>query len=137
MSHLHIQQLGQVETDFLAIERAVMGVLSDRSVQGYGALQTAAQGLETVYIVRLFSEFESILRAALLLHAPTRLVPRTAHHLINRAARQFGVPDPIRDHVHLAREYRNSVVHASGLRTTALNFEQTMRSFNRFLIRLP
>ncbi len=87
---------------------AVVQRLRDPSQSGYSRLKQAERNLETTYIIRLFVEFEGILRLVLLIHDPRRHVSREAYNRINRAARLFSVPDPIRDAVHNAREYRSS-----------------------------
>ena len=58
-------------------------------------------------------------------------------HRINRAARLFSIPDPIRDAVHDAHEYRNSVVHPGGARIASLSIRQARSVLNRFLKPLP
>jgi hypothetical protein len=68
----------------------------------------AAQGLDGTYVIRLFAEFETRLRqyweTARDSHPPMR-------DLLNALAAMCGIPDDQRDHVHLVRVYRNSLVH--------------------------
>jgi hypothetical protein len=137
MSHLHIEQLSAVFEEYAEVREAVAQRLRDSSYVNYGILQRAERNLETTYVIRLFSEFEGILRLVLLTYDPRERVSREAHNRINRAARLFSIPDQIRDNVHHARLYRNSVVHPGGVRTASLTFGQARSALNRFLKLLP
>ncbi len=137
MSHAHIEQLSAVFEEYVEVREAVTQCLRDRSHAGYGNLQRAERNLETTYIIRLFAEFEGILRLVLLTHDPRRRVSREAYNRINHAARLFSIPDSVRDAVHDAREYRNSVVHPGGVRTASLTMPQARSVLNRFLKPLP
>lgn len=137
MSHVHVEQLSAVFEEYEEVRGAVTQHLRDPSRAGYRNLLRADANLETTYIVRLFVEFEGILRLVLLAHDPRRRVSREAYNRINRAARLFSIPDPIRDAVHDAREYRNSVVHPGGSRIASLSIRQARSVLNRFLKPLP
>ncbi len=137
MSHVHIEQLFAVFEEHAEVREAVVQRLRNPSYTGYGRLKQAERNLETTYILRLFVEFEGILRLVLLTHDPRRRVSREAYNRINRAARLFSVPDPIRDAVHNAREYRNSLVHPGGVQIAPLSLRQARSVLNRFLKLLP
>lgn len=137
MSHLHIDQISAVFEEYAEVRNAVKQRLRDPSQTNYSSLQRAERNLETTYIVRLFTEFEGILLIVLLTHDLKRRVSREAYNRINRTARLFSIPDSIRDAVHDAREYRNSVVHPGGVRTTSLSIRQARSVLNRFLKPLP
>ncbi len=137
MSHLHVQQLGHVEQSFLTVQRALQGVLADPTQPGHGRLQAAYRDLETTYVTRLFSQFESILRQYMRTQHPGRRVPHHVVTLINRLALLHGLPDEVRDRAHSVRVYRNSVVHADGATAAAITLRQSTRYLNRFLSSLP
>lgn len=137
MSHIHVEQLRVVDAEFLAVKRAMRGALADPSQTDYGQLLRAVRNLETTYVTRLFSQFESILRFYLRAQHPGRRIPQNVGTLINRIALLHAISDPIRDAAHEVRVYRNSVVHADGTATAAITFEQSRRNLNRFLSLLP
>lgn len=137
MSHVHIELLSAVFDEYIEVRQAVTQRLRDPSHAGYRNLQMADRNLETTYIVRLFVEFEGILRLVLMTHDPWRRVSREAYNRINRAARLFSIPDSVRDAVHDARDYRNSVMHPGGPRIAALSIRQARSALNRFLKPLP
>jgi len=137
MSHVHLEQLSTVFEEHTEVREAVVQRLRNPSHMGYGRLKQAERNLETTYLIRLFVEFESLLRLVLLAHDPRRRVSREAYNRINRAARLFSIPDPIRDAVHDAREYRNSLVHPGGVQIAPLSLRQARSVLNRFLKLLP
>lgn len=137
MSNVHVEQLSAVFDEYVEVREAVTQRLRDRSHTGYRNLQRADRNLETTYIVRLFVEFEGILRLVLLTHDPRQRVSREAYNWINRAAHLFSIPDRVRDDVHDAREFRNSVVHPGGVRIASLSIRQARSVLNRFLKPLP
>ncbi len=137
MSYVHIEQLSLVFEEHAALRESVAQRLRDPSQPGYSKLKQAERNLETTYIIRLFVEFEGILRLVLLIHDPRGRVSREAYNRINRAARLFFIPDPLRDAVHDAREYRNSLVHPGGVQIASLSLRQARSILNRFLKLLP
>lgn len=137
MSYIHIEQLSAVFEEHDEVRKAVAQRLRHPSQAGYGRLMQAERNLETTYIIRLFVEFEGILRLVLLAQDPRRRVSREAYNRINRAARLFSIPDPIRDAVHNAREYRNSLVHPGGVQIAPLSLRQARSILNRFLKLIP
>ena len=68
----------------------------------------ASKALEGTYIVRLFAEFETGLRQ--FWETISKTHPKTKDLLDGLAAR-CKIGDDQRDHAHLVREYRNSLVH--------------------------
>lgn len=73
-------------------------------------LNRASDRLEGTYIIRLFSEFEVVLKF-ILRERKLKNIPRNAKPLINRVASYAKFSGPILDNVHLVREYRNRLVH--------------------------
>ncbi len=137
MSYLHIEQLSTVFEEHAEVREAVAQRLRFPSQEGFGKLKQAERNLETTYIIRLFVEFEGILRLVLLTQDSRRRVSREAYNRINRAARLFSISDPIRDAVHDAREYRNSLVHPGGVQISPLSLRQARSILNRFLKLVP
>ena len=70
----------------------------------------ASEHLEGTYIIRLFSEFEVVLKT-FLHERKTKKIPRDAKPLINRVASHLKFSGQILDNAHAVREYRNKLVH--------------------------
>jgi hypothetical protein len=68
----------------------------------------ALNNLEGTYVIRLFAEFETGTRQYWNTRWSTD--PKTVD-LLNGIAARCGIPDMQRDHGHLVREFRNSLVH--------------------------
>jgi hypothetical protein len=73
-------------------------------------INRASERLEGTYIIRLFSEFEVMLKAFLRKRKIKR-IPRDAKPLINRVASYAKFSGPILDNAHVVREHRNKLVH--------------------------
>ncbi len=76
-------------------------------------IHTASNHLESTYIIRIFSEFETALQ--LFTRAFHIKKPRGAEQLVNRVRDRGHIPQPVTDDVHRVRDYRNAVVHARSL----------------------
>ncbi len=138
VSHFEVQRLVVISEDFLAVQKAVFQILQDTSQPGYSILTRAERDLETAYVARLFSEFEGILRQYLAANDP-RLRPasKSIYNVINRTASVWSIPDEIRDSVHTAREYRNSVVHSNSRSRASISFRDVKSILSKFLAPLP
>ena len=65
MSDVHVEQLSAVFEEYVEVHGAVTLRLRAPFHAGYRDLLRADSNLETAYIIRLFAEFEGILRLAL------------------------------------------------------------------------
>ena len=146
MSYVHVQRLAPVADEHNAarvavgyVERVWHLVASEPEMHGLTRphIRMGARGLESAYIVRLFSEFEVILQDHLAANHPGRPIPRTAEALVNRVALRERIPDAIRDAVHGVREYRNAIVHRRTAAAVPLDFREAAAALNRYLARLP
>lgn len=146
MSRVLIQRLAAVRQEFEAARGALSYVeklwslaTDDEVLRGITYTQPVAalRKLEGTYLTRLFSEFETMLRAYL--GDRNEVSPAKAFDLINRVARRqrANVPDDRRLAVHLVREYRNAIVHAQGTGVTAVSFRQALSALNQYLVSLP
>lgn len=100
-------------------------------------VRRAVSNLETTYIVRLFTTFESMLRDFLPLRHLNQPDRRSAYDLINRTASRLQIPAVTKDEAQQVREYRNRAVHQGGTAVTALLFSDALAALNRFLSWLP
>ncbi len=93
-----------------------------------------ARNLEITYILRLFSEFEGILRDYW--HAIGRKTKPQIGPLMNRVAAMRGIAAPDLASAHAVREFRNDVIHEN-LRTIRLPFPECARNLGMFIRWLP
>jgi len=146
MSYAHISQLARVEEEYRAARLAVEYLEADWSRLhslpllanlSLAQVKRSSAGLETTYIIRLFSVFEAILRDYLPRRFPTHPDRRTVYELINKAASVHRVSLPVRDGVQAVRKFRNQAVHESRTEFNTLSFRIARASLNTFLSWLP
>ncbi len=146
MSRILIRNLAGVRQEFEAARAALFYAekqwslaVNDIMLKGVtkGHVSGALSKVEQTYLIRLFSEFEGMLRDYLQKRRET--VPNKAYDLINKVAKpqRANVPDAKRDAVHLVREYHNAVVHDQGSGAVAVSFDQALSALNQYLIFLP
>ena len=168
MSRVHINRLRSIRDDFEAA-RASVKYISAAWPQLHGEI--AVRGLELkqfrhallrmeeTYMVRLFSEYEGMLREYLSAARPGRPLRRTpAEVLINSVALRLHInddirdsaddirdsaddirdsADDIRDSAHDVRHYRNALVHSAGAGAATVNFQDAVSALSHFLVHLP
>ena len=145
MSRILIRNLAGVRQEFEAARAALFYTekqwslaVDDITLKGVtkGHVSGALSKVEQTYLIRLFSEFEGMLRSYL--QERREILPGKAYDLINKVAKRqrANVPDAKRDAVHLVREYRNAVVHDQG-RSAAVDFDQALSALNQYLVFLP
>jgi hypothetical protein len=140
MSHTRIQRMGAVRQEYQAARRAVAFFVEgwsvlvntvDVSPYQQQDFRAAYAGLETTYLIRLFSQFETELR--IFVREQGRRVLRPAESLINRMASMLHIEADIVANVHAVRQYRNRLVHEEITPTVAIPFEDALPLLNRFL----
>ena len=117
MSYEHIRRLNSVAEEYQAARMAVEYLEADwlrlHSHPSFTSLSLAqlkrsSAGLETTYLVRLFSVFEAILRDYLPRRFPARPDRRTVYELINKVASVHRISVPVRDGAQTARAFLNT-----------------------------
>jgi hypothetical protein len=98
-------------------------------------LHQCARNLEVTYVLRLYTEFERIMRD-FWVHARHRKTKPGMEILINRVAAIRNISDPHRDLAHEVRDYRNKIVH-EGQRAAILTFTDCLSRLGRFMSWLP
>jgi hypothetical protein len=95
------------------------------------------RNLESTYLLRLFAEFEFVLRSYLAVVRPSpRPRQKRMEHLINRIAAARTIPYDIYADVHQVRVHRNDLVHVlEGL--GVLTFYECKSRLGKFLRYLP
>jgi hypothetical protein len=113
-------------------------ILDDSSVLLIPSMfRDCSLNLEPTFILRLFSEFEFILRDYLAFMRPSPRVRRTRMEiLINRAATIEQIPHHIMMAAHQVREFRNRIVH-EGIHVKLLTLQECKSMLNQFLSHLP
>jgi hypothetical protein len=126
-----IQTIGAVDRE------ATWARLAEQARVGRGELLRCRANLETTFLLRLFAEFEAILRDYWRQGLHRRKQPDVSV-LIGRVAAYRRVPDKHPDHLGVdeVREYRNDLVHEQ-IRVARLTFEQCLSRIGRFLRWLP
>ena len=144
MPHNHQWQsrIKAVEREYVAMRQAAdrfqQAALDDPTILRENLrpreIVAASGNLEGTYVIRLFAEFETGVRQYWDAEWPTD--PKTVDLLEGLAARR-GIPDTQRDHAHLVREYRNSLVHHREDKTKRLPIAVARGYLCRFLSFLP
>lgn len=149
MSDIYVHSLVDVQSEYLAAQDAVDYVIANwqrdsvvRAIQGgLEDFQRASDDMEAIFLIRLFSVFEGILKEHLAQHHPSIRVPEEARSvwLIDRAAQRQPRPItfPLRQRVHEVRRYRNFLVHPRGPVLPTLFFPDALAPLSKFVDRLP
>ena len=96
-----------------------------------------ASNLELTYVLRLFAEFEEVVRDYWNTVRPRRRPRRTNMEiLLNRVAILCSIPYDTLQRAHAVREYRNTLVHAGG-EGPLLTFHECKSRLGTFLSFLP
>lgn len=98
--------------------------------------------LQRTYALRLFAEFEGILRAYWAVARPVRVQDRrrrtSMETLLNRIAVICTIPFDVLDSAHDVRKYRNSLIHDDGTEDVVLlDFQECKSRVGTFLSHLP
>lgn len=150
MSDIYIHRLRAVQAEFNSAREAIGYVL--RNWQKYNIyaemprlspshFDEAGANVEMTYFVRLYAEFEGVLKDHLTTNHPSvPIVDKPKMDwLINRVVRAEGITiDPIlRRRLDDVRSYRNSIAHRTLAAAPAVTFVDALSSLNRFLAKLP
>jgi len=145
MSHLLIRRLSPLREEFLAA-RAALAYTRDQWPSAHGhaslfgatfeALQRAVKHVEATYTIRLFAEFEAILRDQYPHSRPGRPIPRNSDGLINGLRDHYRIPAHHVEPVHRVRIFRHSVAHADP-RAERIPFGDALSYLNRYLSFIP
>lgn len=140
-----IQRIKSIEREYRAIRCAItywlqsapqvpaVAIQHDLNVRDF---DNASDLLEGTYIVRLFAEFETILRVlwSALRNADP---PSRTRDLLDGIAATRRIPDDRLRCAHDVREYRNLLVHERDEQTAPLSIIDARRHLCRFLSFLP
>ena len=150
MSDLYIQRLRSVQTELAAVRAALayiernwqkQDVYLDVNVLTLGDFGRAARRAEATYFIRLYAEFEGILKDHLETNHPRVAVPDKpkVDWLISRVIRAEGIAigQPLRLKMDTVRDYRNMITHRHGRSKAFVLFDDALSVLNTFLAKLP
>ena len=94
-------------------------------------LKRCARNLEITFVLRLFAEFEAILRN-FWLHGVGKATEPEMRVLMESIGRRRGMSDEDLAHAHEIRKYRNDIIHEN-LRNARFAFPECLRILGLFL----
>lgn len=104
-------------------------------------LVQAGQNLEVTYLIRLFAEFEGILKDHLATNHRRITVPArlTVNWLINRVVQveSLTIDPALRRKMDAVRDYRNSIAHRKRSPSPAVTLVVALSILNTFVAKLP
>lgn len=150
MSDLYIQRLRGVQTELAAVRAALayiehnwqkQDIYLDISVLTPTDFVQAARRAEAAYFIRLYAEFEGILKDHLATNHPQIPVPDKpkVDWLISRVIQVEGlaVGPPLRLKMDAVRDYRNLIAHRHARSTVFVLFDDGLSVLNTFLAKMP
>lgn len=150
MSEIYIRRLRAVQWEFYSAREAIGYVRRNWQKQNIYAemprlkpshFDAAGGHVEATYFIRLYAEFEGILKDHLATNHPVLAVPDKpkVDWLISRAARAEGITidSSLRRRMDNARDYRNSIAHRTRAAVPAIALVDALSTLNRFLAKPP
>ena len=104
-------------------------------------LVQARQNVEATYIIRLFAEFEGVLKDHLAVNHPRISTPARPRvdWLISRVIQveSLAIDPLLRWNMDAVRDYRNSIAHRKRIAAPAVTLVAALSTLNTFVARLP
>lgn len=150
MSNVYIRRVRAIRLEFEAARQAITYV--QRHWQKYNIyidlnqlnpadFAEAGTNVEQTYFIRLFAEFEGILRDHLTTNHTSLVVPDKPKidWLVSRVAKSevFKVNTELRRRLDDIRDYRNSVAHRTQAAVPAIPLVNALSTFTTILAKLP
>jgi len=145
MNREFFDRLRAIESEYLSCHAALSFAVREWATvaegpEWHGRVRSQAQEalarLEDTYIIRLFSEFEALLREYWA-DTEATAVPDRVEDLINRFGSKYRLPERIRTQAHDVQYYRNALLHRGARRRGAVPFGSARRALNFFVAQLP
>lgn len=151
MSDVFVQRLRAVRDEYDAAREALSYIIRNWQKHDIYAemvssltpkhFNNAANNLEAIFIIRLFTTFEGILKEHLAKNHPRISVPEDARvvWLIDRVAtrRPPHITTQLRVEVHKVRKYRNALVHADNVAVSRIIFNDALAQLAKYCDKLP
>ncbi len=149
MSDVYIRRLRAVQAELNAVRQAMAYV--DRNWQRQAIsvevehlsrhdLTEASRNAEQTYFIRLYAEFEGILKDHLATNPHVRVPEKPkVDWLISRVLQleSISLEQPLRLRLDLVRDYRNSIAHRTQQGALFVSFSDALSALNTFLAKLP
>lgn len=150
MSGTYIYRLRAIQFELAAAREALSFV--ERHWQSHGIYREidllrprdfaqASRHIEETYLIRLYAEFEGVLKDHLTVNRPHIQLPDRPRvdWLLSRVEQteNISVELPLRQRMNLVRDYRNSIAHQDQRRVLYVAFDDALSILNTFLARLP
>ena len=152
MSDVYLYRLRKVLGEHDAAREAVALIGRKWNRQGFGdslngvsetMLEEAARNLERTYFLRLYAEFEGILKDHLVSNHPAQAFaeedrPRVDEVIARiRQVENLTVNPRLRDKLDAARDYRNSIAHSRRAPVPQVSLADCQAALGRLVDRLP
>ena len=150
MSSQYIQRLRAVRGEYEAAKQGIVfvrkkwdqyNIYQDMDDVTPESFKRASEYLFATYLIRLFAEFEGILKYHLTSNHPSVTIPKDAKvdWLISKVSNQetFKVGQNLRENLEKVRTYRNNFAHSGQLPPATFTFDSALSWFNTFLDKLP
>ncbi len=115
----YVVQAAQADPSILALDLRIRDI------------RNASDRLQGTYIIRLFAQFETALRAFIAAQAKPQ--PKWAEQLINRVGNLGKIPPDMREKAHTVRKFRNSLVHVNAEAVEPLTMREATSRLCTFL----
>ncbi len=150
MSSVYIQRMRGVQAEYGAVTTTLsffeQHQKEQQITQQKGTLTPrdfvrAELNLEATYFIRLYAEFEGVLKDHLTTNHPHVKVPEKpkVDWLLNRVLQleELSLEQPLRMRLDAVRDYRNSITHRGRRVILRVSFADALSALNTFLARLP
>ncbi len=150
MSDVYIQRLRQIQTEQAATRMALAyvgrnwhthSIYQEAELLTPGNFALAARHAESTYYIRLYAEFEGILKDHLKTNFSHVSVPDKpkVDWLISRVLQteEMTIEPPLRLKMDAVRNYRNLIAHRHARPVLFVTFDDALSILNTFLARLP
>lgn len=148
MSDVYLHRLRRVLGEYEAARGAIAFLLNKWSQQGFSdgstglsfpLLEEAALNVERTYFIRLYAEFEGILKDHLLSNHPSRAFAETERPRVDEVIARVVRVEPLtvnpklRDKLDRARDYRNSIAHSRRTPVPLVSINDAVAALGKFL----
>ena len=151
MSNYHVERLRAIDTQRKSVRASLAFVLGNwerknlhAEIQSYTPenFRQAQADLDAVYFVRLYAEFEGLLKDHIVTNHPAAaadLSPKPKVDDVIAAvvkAEPISIEVPLRTRIDTVRDFRNSIAHSTRGTVVHVSFEDALSALNAFVARL-
>jgi hypothetical protein len=152
VSDVYLYRFRRVQGEYDAVREAIALLYRNWNRRGFGdslngvsetMLEEATRNLERTYFIRLYAEFEGILKDHLVSNHPAQAFaeedrPRVDDVIARvRQAENLTINPRLRDKLDAARDYRNSIAHSRRTPVPQVSFADGQAALGRLVGMLP